>query len=316
MRRRPVRPRSRRCPTSLRPRPTSARPRRRLSRRPSPPSWPATPRARGLPALRRGLGQRNRDGRAGPSPRSRPTSRPPPSQAFDSIVAQNYPPDVKVRDRSAGPFEGAPVGQGILISADLHYSVKNVPSRYDVIVVVVVRLESGAYAAWYVMRPDDTPKSTRQVLSGLGRHFHRPEIVGPGPPGGIAWLGARSPACQLRLFRTRGHLHPPGPAHPAGGRRRADPVRHRGPGPAGRTRRGDHRSAGPDRELGGGRRLRHPGHADLRRPADDHPRGGAAGAVHLVRPGGDPAGRRTPHPDPPARGRPVPRLARRPICRR
>ena len=79
-------------------------------------------------------------------------------------MAQNYPPDVKVRDRSAGPFEGAPVGQGILISADLHYSVKNVPSRYDVIGVVVVRLESGAYAAWYVMRPDDTPQSTRQVL--------------------------------------------------------------------------------------------------------------------------------------------------------
>ena len=92
-------------------------------------------------------------------------------QVFDSIVAQNYPPDVKVRDRSADPFEGAPAGQGILIGADLHYSVKNVPSRYDAIVIVVVKLESGAYGAWYAMRPNDTPKSTRQVLVDSANTF-------------------------------------------------------------------------------------------------------------------------------------------------
>ena len=59
--------------------------------------------ARGLPDLRRGLGQRDRDGRAGRVPdqgRRAATA----SQAFDSIVAQNYPPDVKVRDRSDEPL--------------------------------------------------------------------------------------------------------------------------------------------------------------------------------------------------------------------
>ncbi len=86
------------------------------------------------------------------------------SQVFDTIVAQNYPPDVRVRDRSAEEFRGAPVGRGLQIFADLHYSVKNVPSRFDAVAVVVVRLESGAYAAWYGLRPNDTPKSTRQVL--------------------------------------------------------------------------------------------------------------------------------------------------------
>ena len=92
-------------------------------------------------------------------------------QVFDSIVAQNYPPGVKVRDRSADPFEGAPAGQAILIGADLHYSVKNVPSRYDAIVLVVVKLESGAYGAWYAMRPNDTPKSTRDVLVDSANTF-------------------------------------------------------------------------------------------------------------------------------------------------
>ena len=86
------------------------------------------------------------------------------AEVFTSVVAQNYPVGVKVRDRTNGAFGLAPAGQGILITADLHYSVKNVPSRYDAIVVAVVKLESGAYAAWYGMRPNDTPKSTRQVL--------------------------------------------------------------------------------------------------------------------------------------------------------
>ncbi|HSU34942.1 MAG TPA: hypothetical protein VLJ88_04720 [Propionibacteriaceae bacterium] len=85
-------------------------------------------------------------------------------QVFTSVVAQNYPVGVEVRGRTNGSFGLAPAGQGIVITADLHYSVKNVPSRYDAIVVAVVKLESGAYAAWYGMRPDDTPKGTRQVL--------------------------------------------------------------------------------------------------------------------------------------------------------
>ena len=90
-------------------------------------------------------------------------------QAFDI----DRGPELPDRRQGARPYDRpvrglAPAGQGILITADLHYSVKNVPSRYDAIVVVVVKLESGAYAAWYGMRPNDTPKSTRAGAGRLG----------------------------------------------------------------------------------------------------------------------------------------------------
>ena len=85
--------------------------------------------------------------------------------AFREIVEWDYAgTKITVRKRQDQPLDiGAP-GHSRLITANLHYSIKDLPSKYDVIVVAVTQLESGAYAVWYATRADDASKSLREVL--------------------------------------------------------------------------------------------------------------------------------------------------------
>jgi hypothetical protein len=85
--------------------------------------------------------------------------------AFLEVVNRDYlGTKITIRKRQEQSLDiGAP-GRSRLITANLHYSIKNLPSKYDVIVFAITRLESGAYAAWYATRTDDTPKSLRDVL--------------------------------------------------------------------------------------------------------------------------------------------------------
>jgi hypothetical protein len=85
---------------------------------------------------------------------------------FDSIVKQDYVGDLfTLKKRDKEPLDiGAP-GKTVLLSAEVHFSIKNLPSRYDRLVVVVSQLESGAYGVWYAARADDAPKSMRTTLT-------------------------------------------------------------------------------------------------------------------------------------------------------
>lgn len=52
-----------------------------------------------------------------------------------------------------------------LISGNVGYRVTGVPSTYDRVLVVVLPLDDGGYAAYFSSRPDDTPKTTLDTLN-------------------------------------------------------------------------------------------------------------------------------------------------------
>jgi hypothetical protein len=90
---------------------------------------------------------------------------------FESIVSSHYDEATKitVRKRQEQPLDlGAP-GRSRLISADLHYSIKDLPSSHDRIVLAVTELESARYAVWYATRPNDASKSIRDALDASAR---------------------------------------------------------------------------------------------------------------------------------------------------
>jgi hypothetical protein len=55
--------------------------------------------------------------------------------------------------------------QVALISGNVGYQVAGVPSRYDRVLVVVLPLDDGSFAAYFSSRPDDTPKATIATLN-------------------------------------------------------------------------------------------------------------------------------------------------------
>ena len=61
-------------------------------------------------------------------------------------------------------WDGAPAGESEARTAEIHYAVDGVPSRYDRTSVLVVALEDGGYGIWFSSRPDDTPEATLAAL--------------------------------------------------------------------------------------------------------------------------------------------------------
>lgn len=61
-------------------------------------------------------------------------------------------------------WDGAPPGRSEARTAEIHYAVDGVPSRYDRTSVLVVALEDGGYGIWFSSRPDDTPRAARAAL--------------------------------------------------------------------------------------------------------------------------------------------------------
>ena len=58
---------------------------------------------------------------------------------------------------------------GMLFSAPVHYSVPNLPSRYDTVTAVLVRLDDGSLIVAAAAVPDDTdPDVARQAADSLG----------------------------------------------------------------------------------------------------------------------------------------------------
>lgn len=51
------------------------------------------------------------------------------------------------------------------VSGNVHYDIPGLASNYDRVLFVALQLEDGGYAAFFSSRPDDTPKSTLDVLN-------------------------------------------------------------------------------------------------------------------------------------------------------
>lgn len=51
-----------------------------------------------------------------------------------------------------------------VVSGEVHYRVAGLPSRYDRVLVIALPLDDGAYSLYFSSRPNDTPKSTLEVL--------------------------------------------------------------------------------------------------------------------------------------------------------
>ena len=61
-------------------------------------------------------------------------------------------------------------GKSIVLSGEVHYKIKGLPSTYDRMFVALVELRSGRYAAFYSVRPNDIPNSALTALRRLTRH--------------------------------------------------------------------------------------------------------------------------------------------------
>ena len=55
--------------------------------------------------------------------------------------------------------------QVALISGNVGYSVPGVPSTFDRVLVIALPLDDGSYAIYFSSRPNDTPKTTLDVLN-------------------------------------------------------------------------------------------------------------------------------------------------------
>ena len=55
--------------------------------------------------------------------------------------------------------------QVALISGNVGYSVPGVPSTFDRVLVIALPLDDGSYAVYFSSRPNDTPKTTLDVLN-------------------------------------------------------------------------------------------------------------------------------------------------------
>ena len=72
---------------------------------------------------------------------------------------------VTIRKRKLEDLNGiAPPGKSVLLSMELHLSVKDLPTAYDKLLIAVVELADGEYATWFAASPNDAPKDVSKAL--------------------------------------------------------------------------------------------------------------------------------------------------------
>ncbi len=54
--------------------------------------------------------------------------------------------------------------QALVLTGEVRYTIKGLPSSYDRMLVALVELRSGRYAAFYSVRPDDAPETALAAL--------------------------------------------------------------------------------------------------------------------------------------------------------
>jgi hypothetical protein len=88
------------------------------------------------------------------------------SRTFAALLAPNYSSvKASVKKRKIQRLTGvAPEGRAVLLSANVHFSKPGLATKYDRVVLVVVKLQSGQHMAWYAMRANDSPKDVAKAL--------------------------------------------------------------------------------------------------------------------------------------------------------
>lgn len=87
-------------------------------------------------------------------------------QVFDRLRERMFTNEpTTLRKRTTGPIDIAPAGKAIAISAEVHYAVPGLSSSYDRMLLIIIELADGEHAACYSVRPNDTPKTTLNVLN-------------------------------------------------------------------------------------------------------------------------------------------------------
>ena len=87
-------------------------------------------------------------------------------RAFDGLLGQFYARDrPTITRREREPVTGiAPEGKAVQINARVNVRIKGLATHYDKILLVVFELQSGSYAAWFGLAPNDMAKPTKAVL--------------------------------------------------------------------------------------------------------------------------------------------------------
>jgi Protein of unknown function (DUF2510) len=82
------------------------------------------------------------------------------------LLSRNYTvEDVTIKKVKNVPFpDVAPDGKARRVTAELHVSYPDLPSKYDRMSVAVFELESGEHVAWWALEPDDSPKAVTEAL--------------------------------------------------------------------------------------------------------------------------------------------------------
>ena len=93
-----------------------------------------------------------------------------PTRTAESLFAalrREFFTDTATRVQNLAPVrnEDIPVGKGVFLAGDVHYSVPGLSSRYDRLVVGIFPLPDGRQAAFFSSRPDDTPAATLDAVN-------------------------------------------------------------------------------------------------------------------------------------------------------
>lgn len=84
---------------------------------------------------------------------------------FMSLRKRFFPGhDTKVAKFVATPTDLSTPGKSIVISGEIQYKIKGLPSTYDRMFVALVELRSGRSAAFYSVRPNDLPQPALTAL--------------------------------------------------------------------------------------------------------------------------------------------------------
>lgn len=85
---------------------------------------------------------------------------------FNALRSYYFPhTKTTTKERKALPSNAAATGKSMIITGNVGYSIKGLSSTYDRLVVVVFQLADGTHAAWFVVRPNDTPQAILDVLN-------------------------------------------------------------------------------------------------------------------------------------------------------
>jgi hypothetical protein len=83
-----------------------------------------------------------------------------------AVLARNYEvDDLTVKRAKNRTSDVASAGRARVVTAELHVSNPGLPTKYDAMRVVIVRLESGRHVAWWGLVPDDSPEEVRMAVA-------------------------------------------------------------------------------------------------------------------------------------------------------